>query len=531
MLPFITQPAVAPAYPIENSLLFRGGQSLSRTPGVAGDQRTFTFSCWCRLPSPQHYMPLLSGPICGLMVGYGDGGNAQLTFESAILALDCKVRSVSVLHDPTAWYHVVLAVDTNLAPQSSCVRMYVNGSELAHDPATSTYPRFQYATGINGASIHEIGRWTTAAVVGSQNQLAEIVLIDGQALPPSAFGKADPVTGSWQPKKLAGIDFGPNGFHLGKPWDFDNLGKDYSGRGNHWVPGGFATSDVVVDSPTNVYATLNPLVLTGGSLSDGNLKLTGVSGSFAFTSATVPMDTGKWFFEFTVERPQDTNDRSAFGIAASGGLWADVSSSSVAVSNLSGTIGFENNTGAGSATNLSMYSGSHSAGDVYSFLVDIDGNAVSIKRNGTLFMAATGIQLSGKKWWPYVSNGATAGRTALIGSFNFGQHPFAHPPSTDAMPLCTANLPATTGETTGSFTGNGNADGPCVFTGAVPQTLTINGNSVTWGVHADKLATGFKLRTASADYNASGANNWVATYSRKPTVGRNHVPANAQANP
>ena len=50
-----------------------------------------------------------------------------------------------------------------------------------------------------------------------------------------------------------------------------------------------------------------------------------------------------------------------------------------------------------------------------------------------------------------------------------------------------------------------------VWMNGVPKTLTINGNSVTFGTHADKLATGFKLRTSSASYNAAGTNTWTAT--------------------
>ena len=58
-------------------------------------------------------------------------------------------------------------------------------------------------------------------------------------------------------------------------------------------------------------------------------------------------------------------------------------------------------------------------------------------------------------------------------------------------------------------------------------------SAVTFGTHADKLAGGFKLRTASSPYNDSATNNWTATYStpQKPFVGSNAVPGKAQGNP
>ena len=56
--------------------------------------------------------------------------------------------------------------------------------------------------------------------------------------------------------------------------------------------------------------------------------------------------------------------------------------------------------------------------------------------------------------------------------------------------------------------------------------MTINGNAVTFGTHADKLANGFKVRSSSASYNASGSNTYVAT-----TVAEVLKYENAQPNP
>ena len=82
---------------------------------------------------------------------------------------------------------------------------------------------------------------------------------------------------------------------------------------------------------------------------------------------------------------------------------------------------------------------------------------------------------------------------------------------TSAKLLSTANLTDSTITTSGSFTGNVNTNGPFVFLNGVPTAMTINGNAVTFGTDADKLANGFKVRSSSSSYNSSGTNTFVVS--------------------
>jgi hypothetical protein len=84
---------------------------------------------------------------------------------------------------------------------------------------------------------------------------------------------------------------------------------------------------------------------------------------------------------------------------------------------------------------------------------------------------------------------------------NFGQRPFAYAAPAGFKSLNTANLTSTTITTSGSYTGNGVADGPFVYLNGVPTAMTVGGNAVTFGTHADKLSNGFKIRTTSTTYN------------------------------
>jgi hypothetical protein len=56
--------------------------------------------------------------------------------------------------------------------------------------------------------------------------------------------------------------------------------------------------------------------------------------------------------------------------------------------------------------------------------------------------------------------------------------------------------------------------------------MTINGNAVTFGTNADHLANGFKVRSSSASYNASGSNTYTIS-----TTGAKFKNAIAQTNP
>jgi len=74
--------------------------------------------------------------------------------------------------------------------------------------------------------------------------LAELHLVDGQALPPTEFGE---IKDGWKAKVYEG-SYGTNGFYLTFA-DSGNLGKDYSGRNNNFTKVG--TISQSTDTPTS----------------------------------------------------------------------------------------------------------------------------------------------------------------------------------------------------------------------------------------------------------------------------------------
>ena len=173
--------------------------------------------------------------------------------------------------------------------------------------------------------------------------------------------------------------------------------------------------------------------------------------------------------------------------------------------------------------------------DVHMLAYDADAGKFWYGKNGTWFASGNPASGTNEMFSSVSVSGqamffaSSAYNSSDLGTWNFGQRAFAYTPPTGFKALSTANITSTAVSTSGTFTGNAAADGPFVWTNGNPATLTINGNGVTFGTDADKTAGGFKLRTSSASYNASGSNTWTATAGKRFVQIRK--PNNAQVNP
>lgn len=193
------------------------------------------------------------------------------------------------------------------------------------------------------------------------------------------------------------------------------------------------------------------------------------------------------------------------------------------------TLGYDKSS---KGNNWTLNNHSLTAGVNYDWLLDVPGNSYAVLNavhpsrstlsNGNLTASGTTdfptINPDSGTWY-FERGGASqtwtppAAFPSGSGDYNFGQRPWQSTgPTGGQKALCQANLSDSgTVTVSGSFTGNASIDGPFVWMNGVPTTLTINSNAVAFGTHADKLANGFKLRTSSSSYNASGTNNWTAT--------------------
>ena len=198
---------------IGGSLRFRSASNteLSRTPSSAGNRKTFTWSGWVKRSD--------ISPTQGRL--FGGGVTSSDYFEIYIPGDDYLrviwyeggqvfTNTTAKFRDSSAWYHVVVAVDTTQSTAGDRIKMYANGNLLGRN---STNPAQNFETSVNKAVEHNIGKYLTGNASYFDGYLTEINFIDGQALDPSYFGYTESQTGIWRPKKYTGA-YGTNGFNL-----------------------------------------------------------------------------------------------------------------------------------------------------------------------------------------------------------------------------------------------------------------------------------------------------------------------------
>lgn len=511
---FISGGGSAGGYVIERSLRCNAASSqyLSRTPSVAGNRKTWTLSTWVKRGKLGVTQGIFEGfasstNITSLSFGAGGTINLQLYTNPTY---NTVWQTTKVFRDPSAYYHIVLKFDTTQASMNDMMRLYVNGelqtfNYINHNSAIPQNSDWF----VNSTSSQLIGSYVAANYLDGYQ--SEVYVVDGQALDASSFGQLNTM-GQWVAKKYTGT-YGTNGFYL----DFKDgtstttLGHDKSGNNNHWTLTNFTRSAGVNDcwmldvpagngsasavQPSGNYAVLNPLDKSSNTtLSKANL--TAVCSSSGLVKASIAMESGKHEWQVYV----DSFGSAVIGIASS-------------LTNVTNYIGQDSTSfgyvGNGNKINgsSSAYGASYTTGDTITCIFDADARTLEFKKNNvSQGVAFTGIPAG--TFFPALSDG-TAGASTF--SCNFGQRFPTYSFSAGAKALCTSNLPSTDVIESGSFTGNASADGRYVWCNGTPETLTINGNAVTWGTHADKLANGFKLRTSSSSYNSSGTNTWTAT--------------------
>lgn len=441
--------AAAGGYQIERSLRFNSSDSayLSRTPAVAGNRQTWTWAGWVKRSAfGSDQMIFTSRPTASPYALFYFTSADYLQFTDNTLGY---IRTASVFRDPSAWYHILLSVDTTGATAADYLKIYVNN--VRQTIGASTLPSQNSEGQINTATAHSIGSFQPYAGTEYFNgYLAECYLIDGQQLTPSSFTEVSATTGQLIPKAYTG-SYGTNGFQLKFADNSSNtattLGKDTSGNGNNWTPNNLsvtagAGNDSLVDTPTSYgmpdtgvggevrgnYATLNPLDLADFTLSNGNLNYSKTSTTWKSVRATVGVNSGKWYYEYQF----GSDSRHYIGISQSSmdiATYPGATSTSYSIYLFNG---YKSNNGVDSS-----YASAFTSTDILGVAFDLDAATVTFYKNGTsLGTAFTGI--ASGYYFPtfgtYIS-----GET---GTVNFGQRPFAYTAPSGFKALCDTNLPA-----------------------------------------------------------------------------------------
>ena len=431
-------------YEISNSLRFNRGDNpkLEFTPSSVGNRRTFTFSFWIKraanFGNTQYifYTDNNGSGSTDFLFYLTDNNQFSVGFLSGSQKYLITNR---VLRDPSAWYHIVVAVDTTQATASNRIKVYINGvqetsfgTDQRSDLSQDTQLDF------SRQAVHRISGYSTSSSP-LDAYLTEFHAIDGTAKAQTDFGEFDD-NGVWIPKKYTGT-YGTNGFFLqfkqtGTSANSSGIGADTSGNDHHFTPSNLAALDVTEDTCTNNFATLNSVLADGefnsDQLSEGNTFYNEGQGNNGAgqPTATFAFNSGKWYWE--VQVPSQQNSR-AIGFCRMDRVSIDqppqlhgngftATNSVVGIDLTDDTIDQVDNAGShtqhvGSLTGMSD-------NDIFGVAVNLDDGNFQFYRNGSTYGSSYSLS-NLSEWQEHGAVPCASGKSYQAYRFNFGNPAFS----------------------------------------------------------------------------------------------------------
>jgi len=372
-------------YEVANSCRFNEADSpdLSRATGETTGATQWTFSAWIKrstlgsLDNGGTFLGWYTSTSKRSIFGFNDDDKLYWWSDNGS-GTQGDATTAAVFRDVSAWYHVVLKIDTPQASQSNRVKIYVNNVEQTLTFSGAHPAQSEANTGMYGKSIIGASYYNTGTDRHFGGYLAEVCLIDDSALSPSSFGEADEDSPNiWKPKDVSGLTFGSDGAYL----DFEdsgNLGDDESGNGNDYTVTNLAATDQATDTCTNNFATFNSLFVyttLKPSYSDGNLTaIFDNSGNNEHAPSTIAVANGKWYGEFKWVSATGTG-ATVTGVFP---VDADISSDLNAQSHCYLGDGQKR-----VLNTSSSYGNSYTSGDIIGIALDMDNNKLYFSKNGT----------------------------------------------------------------------------------------------------------------------------------------------------
>jgi len=379
------------AYEVANSCRFNDGDSaaMSKSSTTLTNDKKFTISAWCKRGA-------LSGsgqfPIFGHISDSNNANkNCQIGFYNDALYMayvdggSVTVNKVTnaLYRDPSAWMHVMVAVDSTQGTAANRNRFYVNGTEVT-----------SFSTDTNSGSDETflatsctitVGKYSNTAGTASyfDGYLAEVVYIDGLQLTPSSFGEFDEDSPTiFKPIDVSGLTFGNNGFYL----DFEasaNLGNDANG-GTDLTEANLAATDSSTDTPTNSFCTLNPLdnYYPASTFSEGNCKIATNASNQTFNTGTIGLSTGKWYWEAYLTTAGGEESIGITDIVSTGtGIYGGKTANSYSFKGNNGDI--RNN------DSNASYGNAYAQDVVIGVALNLDDNEIKFYKDGTVENSGT----------------------------------------------------------------------------------------------------------------------------------------------
>ena len=299
--------SISTGYEIDNSIKLEddNDEFLTRTNASGTNRKTWTVSVWFKqteLASMRNsYTEIWDGGVFGegTRMGMDNTDRFWIDIGGGTGNTGTNYRNFSTLklRDTSAWYHLVVALDTTQSTAANRLKVWLNGTEItAWDQ--QQIPAQNYQCAVEAGVTMTWGAYN-ATYHGFSGYLAECNYVDGVTATQNDFGEYDDDSGIWKPKEYTG-SYGTNGCYL----DFElssDLGANAKGNDVNFTLNNITAADQATDTPTNNFTTFNIARRYNQgriSFTEGGTVVNTTSGN-AWTTVfnTMAVNKGKWYWE------------------------------------------------------------------------------------------------------------------------------------------------------------------------------------------------------------------------------------------
>ena len=349
-----------------------------RTNSTDGRTKS-TISVWCKRSKLSNANQYIWG------WGENNSSDSYCRFDTADnIEMHCDgadgtFNSSELFRDTNGWYHIVFSLDGSNGTASLRRRFWINGVQM--DEGKGSISTF---SGAVQGDVATQDLWIGANPRSQQSSalspfygyISHFHYCDGYSYAATDFGEFDS-NGVWKPKQTPSVNYGDNGIFL-KMEDSSNMDLDSGTNNITLTTSGTVLS--VVESPSNVMATNNPLVKqqTTYAMQYGNTWCRTTDAAMFCASSTLGMTKGKYYAEVkcgTIE----ASSRGEIGISGDVGKMSRTNDypggATDSYSYASNGAKMEEGTETG-------YGDSWTTGDIIGIAYDADNNKLYFSKNG-----------------------------------------------------------------------------------------------------------------------------------------------------
>jgi hypothetical protein len=383
------------------------------TRSLSSTSTSWTFSAWVKRGSnlgvTNYFISWGNSGTDATGIGFNTSDKFQYYSEDNPSNINAVTNAV--YRDNSGWYNFVCSCN------AGAITLYTNGETVGS------------TTGGNAldTSTMQIGKWVTSAYY-HDGSMSHVHFIDGTAYDATAFGEYD-ANGVWKIKTSPSVTYGTNGFFILKN---GNSVTDQSGNSNNFtVAGGTLTN--TEDSPSNVFATMNPLdnYWSTSTYENGNNTVTSANNGYSYSTSTLGVNTGKFYWECKWSaQPTGSSNKFLIGIAKrpapSSTTWLGSEAYTYGYMGSDGNVKVSGGNATGSVATT------YAVGDIISVALDLDNNKIHFAKNGSYTNSSNpsansgGITITapdsttGDSGFYFAGFGDGEGSLQETGQFNFG---------------------------------------------------------------------------------------------------------------